>query len=135
MKLNSAALLLLLALPALGSAHHSFAMFDLTKKIELKGTVAAFEWSSPHVWIQLIVPDAATGTATEWSIEAPSIPGLVRLGWRADSLKKGDRVTVYVHPLRAGGPGGALQDVILADGRHLGQTSGQLSRDQSAKRN
>jgi hypothetical protein len=53
------------------------------------------------------------------------------LGWRADSLKYGDQVTVYVHPLKAGGPGGALQDLILPDGRHLGQTTGQVSRDQS----
>jgi Family of unknown function (DUF6152) len=131
--MKTTALMLLLAMPALANAHHSFAMFDLSQKLELKGTVAAFEWSSPHIWIQLVVPDSATGQSTEWSIEAPSIPGLVRLGWRADSLKKGDRVTVYVHPLRAGGPGGALQDLILADGRHLGQTTGQVSRDQSAK--
>jgi hypothetical protein len=129
-----ASLLLTLTLPVLASAHHSFAMFDLTQKLELKGTVAAFEWSSPHIWIQLVVPDASTGKSTEWSIEAPSIPGLVRLGWRADSLKRGDQVTVYVHPLRTGGPGGALQDLILPDGKHLGQTTGQISRDQSAKK-
>jgi hypothetical protein len=100
--MKAGALVLLVALPALASAHHSFAMFDLAQKIELKGTVAAFEWSSPHIWIQLVVPDSATGRSTEWSIEAPSIPGLVRLGWRADSLKKGDRVTVYIHPVVSG---------------------------------
>lgn len=119
------------AIPAF--AHHSFAMFDLTQKLELKGTVAAFEWSSPHVWVQLKVPDPVTGMEKEWAIEAPSIPGLVRLGWRADSLKPGDKVTVYVHPLKSGEPGGALQDLILPDGRHLGQTSGQVERDRSGR--
>jgi hypothetical protein len=122
-----------LAFSTLLNAHHSFAMFDLNKKIELKGTVAAYEWSSPHIWIQLLVHDDATGTDTEWSVEAPSIPGLMRLGWRADSLKYGDHVTLFIHPLKAGGPGGTLQDAILADGRHLGQTSGQASRDQSGR--
>jgi Family of unknown function (DUF6152) len=120
-----------LALPPQLSAHHSFAMFDLTRKIELKGTVLAFEWSSPHIWIQLLVHDAASNADTEWSVEAPSIPGLMRLGWRADSLKYGDHVTLYIHPLKAGGPGGALQDAILPDGHHLGQTSGQVGRDGS----
>jgi hypothetical protein len=124
---------LLVSMPVAVGAHHSFAMFDLTRKLELKGIVADFEWSSPHIWIQLLVPDAEKGTSTEWSIEAPSIPGLVRLGWRADSLKKGDRITVYVHPLKAGGPGGALQDVILENGKHLGQTTGQVGRDGSGK--
>jgi hypothetical protein len=81
------------------------------------------------------VPDATTGKSVEWSIEAPSIPGLVRLGWRADSLKRGDQITALIHPLKAGGPGGALQDLILPTGKHLGQTTGQVSRDQSPRKN
>jgi hypothetical protein len=111
--------------------HHSFAMFDGTKKIALTGTVKKMEWSNPHVWIQLLVPDPNGGPEKEWSIEAPAINGLARVGWTSKSLQPGDKVTIYIHPLRNGEAGGALQDVVLANGQHLGKTEIQKSRDQS----
>jgi hypothetical protein len=134
MKFKAACIAASLSLAGLAVAHHSTAMFDMTRKIEIKGTVLKFEWTNPHTWIQLQVPDAVKGTSAEWSIEAPAVAGLQRAGWRADSLKKGDSITVFVHPLKAGGPGGALFEVVKADGTHLPQTIIQKLRDQSGKK-
>ena len=78
--------------------------------------------------------EAASGKPVEWSIECPAINGLARVGWNSKSLKTGDRITAYVHPLRTGGPGGSLADVTLANGERLGQTQIQASRDQSGAR-
>jgi hypothetical protein len=52
--------------PAL--AHHSMAMFDQTRTVNLKGTVKQFQWANPHAYIQLMVKDAS-GADTEWSLE------------------------------------------------------------------
>jgi len=123
--LIAAAVLALLAGPA--GAHHSFAMFDGAKRIKIEGVVKEFQWSNPHVFIQLMAPDA-TGKQVEWSIECPAISGLVRAGWSSRALKPGDKLVAEIHPLRAGGPGGALYQVTLADGRTLAQTAIQRFR-------
>ena len=44
-------------------AHHSFAMFDQTKQLPLKGTVLEFQWTNPHAFIQLDVPETARSFA------------------------------------------------------------------------
>lgn len=125
-------LVLTMAAAGVAHAHHSFAMFDGSKKMELHGTVVKFEWTNPHVWIQLLADDPAGGAPKEWSIECPAINGLGRSGWTSRTLKEGDKITVFIHPLREGGPGGALAEVVLADGQHLGQTQQQIARDESA---
>ncbi|MFY9691814.1 MAG: DUF6152 family protein, partial [Candidatus Acidiferrales bacterium] len=58
-------------------AHHSFAMFDQSKKVTLEGTVKDFRWTNPHVFIQLLVKNDAGGE-DEWSIEMTSPEHLVR---------------------------------------------------------
>jgi hypothetical protein len=107
-----------LALPA--AAHHSFAMFDSAKETTLQGTVKEFQWTNPHAWVQLLVagPD---GKTTEWSIECASPNGLKRQGWRGSSIKAGDRITVVIHPLKSGEPGGSLVILTLPDGTQLGR--------------
>ena len=112
-------------------AHHSFAMFDLTHKLTVQGTVVKFEWSNPHVWIHVRVPDQSPAGSSELAIEAPSAAALRGVGWTADSLKPADEVTIQYHPLKSGAPGGGLYDVMLEDGRHLGQTVVQKERDHS----
>ena len=80
------------------SAHHSFAMFDATQTKTLVGTVKQVQWTNPHIWIQVLVPDAKAGAAAEWSIEGGSPNGLTRQGWRRTSIKEGDG-TVLDHSL------------------------------------
>jgi Family of unknown function (DUF6152) len=101
-------------------AHHSFAMFDNAKEQTLEGTVKEFQWTNPHAWIQLMVP-GPDGKQVEWSIECSSPNGLKRQGWRANSIKAGDKVTAIIHPLKNGDAGGSLVIVTLPDGKTLGR--------------
>ena len=77
------------------AAHHSAAMFDDAKVLELKGTVKEMQWKNPHVWIQVVVDDH--GKPTEWSLEAGSPNTLSRNGWRSTTFKAGDEVTVRLN--------------------------------------
>jgi hypothetical protein len=115
--LGIAGFALLLAAPA--SAHHSFAMFDREKSVTMTGIVKEFEWTNPHVWIHVMVADAS-GKPVEWSFEMQAIATNAALGWRADSVKPGDKVSVDFHPLKDGSRGGQLVAATLADGKRLG---------------
>jgi hypothetical protein len=106
---------LAVAAPAL--AHHSFAMFDQKKVMTLAGTVHEFQWTNPHAWIEMDV--LQKGKAQRWSIELNSPNNLKRQGWKRDSLKPGDKVTVRIAPLRSGQHGGLFLDVKLPNGSVL----------------
>jgi hydrogenase maturation factor len=103
------------------AAHHSFALFNAQKNLALEGTVKEFQWTNPHVWIQLIVTDAS-GKDVEWSIDAASASSLARQGWSRQTLKPGDRVAVVVHPLKDGTDGGSLVSASL-NGQQIGTRS------------
>ena len=94
-------------------------MFDRTKATNLSGNVKEYEWTNPHVWIHVMVPDAQ-GTPREWSFEMQSVQQDYAAGWRADSVKPGDKVSVEFHPLKDGSRGGQLVAATLADGKRLG---------------
>ncbi len=99
------------------SAHHSFALFDHENRITVSGTVVKFEWTNPHVFIQLEVPD---GTASKhYTVECASPNVLTRVGWKFNDIKQGDTVTLLINPLRDGQPGGMLEKATLAGGREL----------------
>ena len=101
------------------AAHHSAAMFDDTKVVELSGTVKALQWTNPHVYIGLDVTDDA-GVTKRWTIECAN-PGILnRVGWKWNMIKPGDEISVIVSPLRNGEPGALLKAVRLADGREFG---------------
>jgi len=99
-------------------AHHSNAMFDRQKEIVVTGTVREFQWTNPHVFIELVVDDP--GGPYNFSIETGA-PGVLRAhGWKFNSLKAGDKVVAKVHPLRDGRRGGGLisisrNGVVLGD--------------------
>jgi hypothetical protein len=107
--------------PAL--AHHSGAMFDANKEVTLQGTVKEFQWTNPHSWIQLNVPDAS-GKVTEWSLEWGGVSQLYTQGVRKASLNPGDKVTVVAHPLKNGNPGGSVRTITGPDGAKLGRREG-----------
>ena len=110
-------LLLLVApgLPAL--AHHSFALFDLGKEVTVSGTVKELQWTNPHCWIQLLVPN--NDSTVEWSIEMGSPLEMLRGGWRPTTIKPGDKIEVTLHPLRDGKSGGSFVTAKFADGRAI----------------
>jgi len=72
-------------------AHHSMEGFDRDKNVTLVGTVKQFKWANPHSWIELEVPNDKGGVET-WYIEMTAPFVLIRAGWRATSLKPGDKV-------------------------------------------
>ncbi len=119
-KLWMAACLSLIALFAAGTAtaHHSAAMFDRDKQVSLTGTIVNFQWTNPHSWIEIEVPNESGGT-DKWSVECNSPNNLARQGWKSTSLKTGDKVTILIHPLRNGDKGGQFLAVTLPGGETL----------------
>jgi len=105
-------------------AHHSFAMFDQTKPLTLTGSVTAFEWTNPHAYIEIDVPEEKGGVK-HWSIELGSPSILMQSVWKFKDLKHGDKVTARISPLRSGQSGGLLIQVTLPDGRVLGNGPGR----------
>ena len=106
------------AVPAL--AHHSFAMFDSDKTLTMTGTVKEFEWTNPHSWLRIIVEDQASGKTLQWALEMGAPAQQARVGWKPDSVKPGDKVTVIIHPLKDGSRGGQFVTAILPGGSILG---------------
>lgn len=105
-------------------AHHSFAMFDQTQRVTIKGTVTDFQWTNPHAFIHVSVP-AAEGKAEVWEIELNSPNNLKRQGWKSTSVKNGDQITLITNPLRdmKEHKGGLFISLTLADGTVLGEAS------------
>ena len=101
----------LVGAPAL--AHHSFAMFDNSKIVTLNGTVSAFKWTNPHIWINIVAPRPSGGGQVEWIIEGPSVNGLARIGWSRSTIRPGDRIAININPLKNGTPGGSLVSLTV----------------------
>jgi len=118
----------LISLPA--SAHHSFNMFDQTKKVEITGTMADFQWTNPHVWAEVDVP-GENGEVTRWGIEFTSRVHLTRRGWTNTTLKPGDAVTFTLSPYRDGRPGGRFWTVTLPTGETLRDPGAQREYETS----
>jgi hypothetical protein len=112
-------LALLAAAPA-AEAHHSYAMFDRDKTVTLNGTVRQFQWTNPHSWLQVTVPNDAGGS-DEWSVEMGSPFELLRNGWTAATVKAGDKISVQIHPVKDGSKGGGFVAAADAEGHALGK--------------
>ena len=91
--LSAIASVLAASLPA--GAHHSFpAQYDVAKPITLTGKVTKVEWTNPHIFIYIDVPNEANGEAVNWALEMGGPNALLRLGWKRDSLKTDDLITI-----------------------------------------
>jgi len=96
-------------------AHHSFAMFDFTRVVTIKGTVKEFQWANPHVilWVE---PEAKDGIKqAPWFAELTSPGNLTRVGWDKRVFKGGERIELVIHPLRDGKSGGAFKQATLPE--------------------
>jgi hypothetical protein len=111
-------------------AHHSTAAFDNAQVVKIEGTVKQFRWINPHASFK--VEGIAEGDFPDglWTIEMTAANVLISQGWKRTSLVEGDKVTVFVNPLRNaitlndGSQGGLYVGVILADGTTLGTVDG-----------
>lgn len=116
-----AAVLLMLTLAGASYAHHATASFDMTSSATVKGTVTGFDWTNPHAYIYLDVKDAK-GAMEKWSAEMGSIGMLSRAGWRRDSVKPGDEITVIGNRAKDGRPFLHLTKLVFANGQEMTTT-------------
>jgi hypothetical protein len=112
--------LLMLCTSVATPAHHSQVLFDMTKCLQLSGTVRDWQFQSPHSWLWVVVTNP-NGTTDVWGFESASPPQMVEAEhrWNRDVVKKGDKVTVKYSPLKDGRTGGALNILTLPDGTAL----------------
>ena len=111
------ALVLLMSLPLF--AHHGTAAFDTGKRVTLKGTVKEWVYSNPHCLLTLDVK-GEDGQVVQWVAETQPPASVFSVGYRKDSFKWGDQVTVTVEPVKNGRPIGRILQAVLAGGRVLG---------------
>jgi hypothetical protein len=105
-------------------AHHSFALYDMTRSVEIDGSVDKMEWSNPHCWLFIWAagPDDAKVT---YGFEMSSVGEMTRRGWKKLVVKPGDKIKVKYHPLRDGRNGGLMMSVTTADGQTIGRAPGE----------
>ena len=111
---------LLIPLPL--AAHHGSAAFDTGKKVTLKGTVKEWVYSNPHCLLSLDVK-GEDGQVVLWIAEGQAPNVIFPVGYRKDSFKAGDQVTLTVEPVKNGRPMGRILQAVLADGKTLGAAS------------
>ena len=109
-----------LSLPVL--AHHGGAAFDAGKRVVLKGTVKEWVYSNPHCLLRLEVT-GDDGKVVSWVAEGQAPNVIFPVGYRKDSFKAGDQVTITVEPVKNGLPLGRILQAVLADGRTLSVAS------------
>jgi len=102
-----------------GLAHHSSAMFDRSKTYVLKGTLKEYQFIAPHSWISVVAARDGKGAVARWDIEGSTAARMKAQGITPERLKPGDKITIRTHPLRDGRNGGALIDIVLADGTRI----------------
>jgi len=106
------------AIATTASAHHSFAVFDMSQQKTIEGTVSDFQWTNPHTWTWVDVK-GDDGSVTKYGFEGMSPNFLGRRGWSKNTLKPGDHVKIVYAPLKSGEPGGTFLRATLADGTEM----------------
>ena len=114
--------ILLLSLAGTNYAHHATASFDMTNSATVKGTVTGFDWTNPHVYIYVDVKDTK-GAVEKWSVEMASVGMLARAGWRRDTVKPGDEITVIGNRAKDGRPFLHLTKLVFANGQEMTQNA------------
>jgi hypothetical protein len=115
---RSGVALLMISIPALG--HHGTSIsYDESKKITLKGTVTEFQFRNPHIQIWFDVKDEQ-GNVVRWAAECGGVYYWSSFGFKRNSLKPGDQITITISPSRAGTPLGVLAKLVMPDGRVMG---------------
>ncbi len=99
-------------------AHHGTSTFDMSHTTTIKGTVVDYQLINPHSELTLKVQQD-DGTTVEWNVESVSATMLIRVGWKRDTVKMGDAVSITGHPAKGGKPAMLLVKAVLPDGREL----------------
>ena len=109
----------LLPVSGVVNAHHSSAMFDKSQLREVKATIKEFQWTNPHIWIQVLIENE-DGESEEWSIEGGGPNSLFRKGWRPNSFKPGAVVEFKLNPMLDGSHAAFFIGARFSNGDTLG---------------
>jgi hypothetical protein len=101
-------------------SHHSHAMFDHDKEVTITGTVSQWIFRNPHVFLYMDVKNDA-GDTTTYTVEFSNLTNMLKMGFAATTFKAGDSVTVTMHPLADGRPGGNYIVATTPDGKQFGR--------------
>ena len=124
-----------LAAVASAAAHHSYSMFDGTRTLEVEGTVAKIEWTNPHVFVWVYVPNAKSPSGYDlYAFENGGPTALARLGWSKTTFATGEPVTIEYWPLLDGRTGGHFASATRADGSVIRGAGGPRSIDSTGGR-
>jgi hypothetical protein len=107
---------LLISVPL--AAHHGGASILSGKSVTMKGTVKAWLWANPHCLLTFEVK-GEDGKVVQWVSETPAPNTIYPFGYRKDSFKPGDEITVTLNPVKSGAPAGSIVRVVLANGTTL----------------
>ena len=99
-------------------AHHSKAQYVTGTYLTIKGTVTEWFWANPHCLLKLDVKTDSS-EVVHWVAETGAPANMIDAGWRKNSLKPGDQVTVTLRPAKNGKPVGSAVRVEFADGKTL----------------
>jgi hypothetical protein len=114
-------------------AHHSFAMFDMSKNLTFQGTILEYNWENPHTHIIVKVPESAgKDLAGTWDIEGGAVNIMVKQGWSKTTYKPGDPATIVGHPMKDGSKAASLFYAIFPDGKRLYHDVARPNADGSA---
>ena len=111
---------------ALLLAHHSTVAYSEKPIVLRNATIANVLWASPHIVLTFNVSETS-GTVSSWSVETGSPGSVARVGWKRNSVKPNDKVTIELYPARNGAHVGRLRKVIFPDGRELVDTQNPTS--------
>ena len=116
--IGAAGLVVASSLPA--AAHHSFsAAFDASKPVTVSGVLTEVKLANPHSWWVVDVT-RADGKVESWHFEGSTPSSLIRSGYKPNSLKVGDKVTVKgSHARDTMQNAGAAREIVTADGKSL----------------
>ncbi len=102
-------------------AHHGNASYDTGKTVTVKGTVTAFIWANPHVFLRVDAKDES-GNTQHWVIEAENVVTQAGKGWNNSTFKPGDEVSVEATPAKNGQPIGRFRGRIVINGQEFKTT-------------
>ncbi|MCZ6752561.1 MAG: DUF6152 family protein [Acidobacteria bacterium] len=99
-------------------AHHSSSIYDREHPVTLTGTVTALELINPHSRIRFEVKDDQ-GNIEKWVALSGAVSRMFRAGWRRDTLKPGDQITITGAPVKDGGKVMSLIKLVGPTGQVL----------------
>jgi Family of unknown function (DUF6152) len=116
-------------------AHHGFVVeFDDKKPVTLVGVVTKMEFMNPHIYLYVDVK-AKDGKVVNWALEGGPPNVLYRQGWRKDTVKPGDQVTVKGFRARDGSNLASCSTITFQDGRVITAGPGPVSQSYGSGNN